>query len=621
MPILVAGIGLLVIDYYNPFLANRDLYNAVYVLLCLLLLGRLYFVTSRTEWKEKGIAIDSQINFDLSRTLAVSGLALVMVAWNVPVVVEAFTPGTPIQEFLTRTWDSFNKRLSNAVVNLNSPAVVNSDFYGDTLALGTGSNLGDEVLFSVQVNPASIDGARFYWRGHSYDYYKDGQWKSSLVDQKPVPAGKVPFTYPEWKDRKQFTLTVSMRNSILRTIYSAGVPLSISRGATALLGDNGDGTVDLTGILAAPQLRAGESFRVVSWVSVPTIKDLQSAGTDYPDWVKKYYLQTPENLPSRVKNLAKSIVAGKTTPLDQVMAVTQYLRQNITYEDTVPNPPANREMVDWFLFDYKKGFCNYYATSEVMLLRSLGIPARLSVGYAEGESEVAGDLFLIRSRDSHAWPEIYFPGFGWVEFEPTVSQPATGLLQDVSSSSITNLDSSQFLPTPPIDEGIDQFSGGAAPGKNNSIPIGIIIVVPLFGVAGIALFFLIRSKKFALWSSRPMPTILVEGLEKRGITAPKWLRWWANRTELMPIERLFQGVGWMVRLLGNRIKPNFTPFEQISLLTQLAPETKPSANILLEEYQKAIYSRYPVNIVRANSASSDLWRTVGRSWIKQRTGR
>jgi len=106
------------------------------------------------------------------------------------------------------------------------------------------------------------------------------------------------------------------------------------------------------------------------------------------------------------------------------------LRKNIDYSESVPPIPADQELIDWFLFDIRQGFCNYYASAEIIMLRSLGIPARLSVGYAQGEPiEDMSDAYLVRQRDAHAWPEVYFPSIGWVEFEPTASQPDISRLE------------------------------------------------------------------------------------------------------------------------------------------------------------------------------------------------
>ena len=102
-------------------------------------------------------------------------------------------------------------------------------------------------------------------------------------------------------------------------------------------------------------------------------------------------------------------------PLRNTCAAILHIR------NTVEAPPAGQDPLDWFLFHSKKGFCNYYATAEVLLLRSAGIPARMVVGFAQGEFDPPNH-YVVRQRDSHAWPEVYFPGIGWVEFEPTSNQ-------------------------------------------------------------------------------------------------------------------------------------------------------------------------------------------------------
>ena len=81
-------------------------------------------------------------------------------------------------------------------------------------------------------------------------------------------------------------------------------------------------------------------------------------------------------------------------------------------------------MADFFLFDLKKGYCDYYATTMAVMARAAGIPARLVIGFASGQYDYDRGQFVITLADSHAWVEIYFPGYGWVEFEPTAGLPA-----------------------------------------------------------------------------------------------------------------------------------------------------------------------------------------------------
>jgi hypothetical protein len=117
------------------------------------------------------------------------------------------------------------------------------------------------------------------------------------------------------------------------------------------------------------------------------------------------------------------------TPYDKAAAIERYLRE-IPYNERIDEPASGQDGVDYFLFDVRQGYCDYYASSMVVMLRSLGVPARYVRGYGQGERQVG--VYEVREWDSHAWPEVFFPGYGWVEFEPTGGEPA--LVRPVSRS-------------------------------------------------------------------------------------------------------------------------------------------------------------------------------------------
>ncbi len=148
------------------------------------------------------------------------------------------------------------------------------------------------------------------------------------------------------------------------------------------------------------------------------------------------YLQVPDTLPARVRDLGEQLVGGATTRLAAVQAVGTRLRQSMSYTLDAPVPPSGADAVDFALFESHQGFCEHYASAAVMLLRSGGIPARMVVGYlAEGKESIGDDRQLIRQAQAHAWAEVWFPGAGWVTFEST---PAGGLdesfLDDLNSA-------------------------------------------------------------------------------------------------------------------------------------------------------------------------------------------
>jgi len=106
----------------------------------------------------------------------------------------------------------------------------------------------------------------------------------------------------------------------------------------------------------------------------------------------------------------------------------------------LPQPPTDQDIVDYFLFDLKRGYCDYYATAMVVMARATGLPARLAVGYASGEFDPANNRYVVTAADAHSWVEIYFPGVGWVPFEPTGGRPEivrTGVQVETSGISST----------------------------------------------------------------------------------------------------------------------------------------------------------------------------------------
>ena len=130
----------------------------------------------------------------------------------------------------------------------------------------------------------------------------------------------------------------------------------------------------------------------------------------------------PTSVPERVHELAKEITAGQTNSYDKAKAIEAYLRA-YPYNLEIGAPPEGQDVTDYFLFDLKKGYCDYYATALVVLARSSGLPARFVSGYAPGEYDAQHARYIVRELHAHSWAEVYFPEIGWVEFEPTALQP------------------------------------------------------------------------------------------------------------------------------------------------------------------------------------------------------
>lgn len=168
------------------------------------------------------------------------------------------------------------------------------------------------------------------------------------------------------------------------------------------------------------ELPENSAYRMVSMVSMASNDDLREADADYNSFVTDHYLQLPSSLPDRVRDLAQRLTAAADNPLDKALAVQDYLRGGeFVYSQEIEAPPRGADGVDHFLFESKTGYSDYFGSSMAVLLRAAGVPARLAAGYAPGERhEKSGQLF-IRDSDSHGWVQVYFPEYGWIDFEPT----------------------------------------------------------------------------------------------------------------------------------------------------------------------------------------------------------
>ena len=141
-----------------------------------------------------------------------------------------------------------------------------------------------------------------------------------------------------------------------------------------------------------------------------------------PDGIAPY-LQLEEGLPGRVGDLARAVTAGRTTWYDAVVAVQAWLRANTRYDLDVPRDPDGVDAVDHFLFETRRGYCEQIASSMAVMLRTLGIPARLVTGYGPGERNPLTGYFEVKQSDAHAWVEVFYPGIGWVPYDPTFGVP------------------------------------------------------------------------------------------------------------------------------------------------------------------------------------------------------
>jgi len=299
--------------------------------------------------------------------------------------------------------------------------------------------LGNAVVMRVRATRPN------YWVGQTFDVWTGQSWEQTgepvvgpLSDR---VTGGSPFLIPTYPDQ---VAPLASGTQDIQTFYLAqGGPNLVFHADNAQrvyvqarsLTVTSDGT-----ITSNTSMGPGTIYTVVSDDTAATSSEL-AAATDPvavdaapgPHSVGKVeearYLQLPHPYP-RVTALAESITKGIGAPDDpdphtyaKIAAIDAWMSRHVHYTTAIPPLPAGADAVDSFLFGSRQGYCEQISTATVVMLRSLGIPAREAVGYVPGSFNPITDLYQVQAKDAHAWVQVWFPGYGWQNFDPTADVP------------------------------------------------------------------------------------------------------------------------------------------------------------------------------------------------------
>jgi transglutaminase-like putative cysteine protease len=415
--ILPPGIVALVAVYYYIGPAPLTRYLAFYLFFALLYIARSHVFEQEQVWQRKRVAYDPVLRFDFLRAGLVLTLVVLTLGWTLPSAA-AVPRLTAIWRRVSDPWRTVQEEWHRLFSGLQGSVVGIIEPFGPSLALGGERAPRDIVIMDIQ---APLEG-RYYWRGAVYSQYRGTRWEAVEKERILLIPGRQPPGMANDALRRSVVQTVTSYAPGRHMLVGASPPVSVGREAEAYINLSGDAPLEFMRIFSVLPLEADEQYIVTSWVSDADATSLREAGTDYPDWVRELYLQLPVSLPDRVRQLAEEITADAENPYDKAIALELYLRDNITYDLSPPERPQGQDYVDFLLFDSQRDYCNGYATAMAVMARSVGIPARLGVGYGQGEYDAERGVFRVREENAHTWVEIYFPRYGWIEFEPTVSE-------------------------------------------------------------------------------------------------------------------------------------------------------------------------------------------------------
>lgn len=389
----------------------------VFLAALLLLMVRVQIVSLRQRWERLNLDYSPELFFDIvvSSLMIIALVSVISTtaprAVNNPLAIAFW-------QYLGDQWaeveNSIN-RLFSGVTNPNPSSDVAAS--GSTLVLRGNVRLTKKVVLYAQ-SPEGL-----YWRGITYDTYTGRTWRNNdrtLLDR---PASQQ-VTQSNWLSRRRVTVTIETlvpRNDLY---FVPDEPVKLSRPYRVQTPSREtlESLADFSALRARRVFGGPTKYTVEAMVPSVSATELRNASTQYPPGMDRY-LQLPPDLPRRVTQLAEQWTAGATNPHDKAVAIERQLRR-FPFDLDIKPPPSGRDAVDYYLFDVQRGFCDYSASAMVVMLRHLGIPARLATGYFTGAYDENSKRYVVTEEDAHTWPEVFYPGYGWIAYEPSGYRPA-----------------------------------------------------------------------------------------------------------------------------------------------------------------------------------------------------
>ncbi|MBI4328455.1 MAG: transglutaminase domain-containing protein [Chloroflexi bacterium] len=549
----------------------------LYLLAAALLLAWMVFQERRRSWSRAGTATEPWLGFHFVHAVFWLAVAVSFVIVFLPRLDRG-------PDIFGVAWNALRTPIGGGegefrrlFAGLPSKVAVPLYSFGPEMPLLGAIGLSEKEVMLVESDIG------LYLQARNYDEYHPWGWRNAPTAI--YEAGQESdITSGTGQPGRRVTVGIEIVQPS-QSIFYTGTPLKVSIPVaveeTEGAAPGGRGLIDLQSLNL---LLPGTRYTVQAAAPNFLPQDLARAPAVYPAWVRERYLQLPPSFPERVRRLAQEVTARASTPYDKARVITIYLR-TLKYDQKIAAPPPGADAVESFLFSQKVGYSDYFASAAVTMLRSVGVPARLAVGYHVTEYDPNRQKYVARESDAHAWPEAYFPSFGWVPFEPTptlapiLSQTA---FYEGEETPVNYLE----LFGPGYDilgefggeggleslEGLEPFSQPLEP---EVFPIFLVL-----GGVGVILVLL----------SIP----------------PLSLYWWLGLALPTNPHQAYRRMGLLSFLAGLRRRPWETPQEYGARLGQVDPSVAEAAGAVTTAYSRAQYS--------ANKAAPQEMERVRATW-------
>lgn len=499
------------------------LFTVIFLLATLLLLVRFTLAENMRQWRARGLRFSPDLGWDFMQAGAIFAVIVLLLGFMLP-ASQANQAILDAWNSPTNPWNGVQDAFGKLFAGISGTGVGNGPggqgFFGADLKLRGSVNLPTNVILRYKLPNAGDDPSQ-YLITETFDTYNgNNTWTSTPTQTVSFqPSESLPTSNP----------AVPLKTNSYQIIYSV-IPSGTHVFAPGTEAQSFDistqtfiSSASQTPVqwLAAAPLSTGKPYISTAYISTATADQLRKVpypanvapadqATAYPPGLLAEYLFSTRQstIPADVRQQAQDATRGTTNMYDAATSIESYLR-TFTYSLTNPDPPADQDAISWFLQE-KRGFCTFFASAMAIMGRSLGMPTRIALGFSHGEFDPATNSWIVRGTQAHVWTQIYFAGYGWIDFEPTSSFDIFARAVTASGGPTTPVVTPGASGTPnPKDTNPDDPShrispnaggGGSNPASTALVETGLalslLIVLALLGVALFTLWWRLLYRGF-----------------------------------------------------------------------------------------------------------------------------
>lgn len=428
---------LVALVYCSIFLINlhyvrQDLSLLLIILLTALtlLIVRIQLVTQLAQWTSAGLHTDHSwlrsITKHCMQLGSIFALLVLLISWLLPTVSQP-AEGVVVWTHLNNAWTN----ITHGNLSTQNPGAIIQPYESATTFFSNQLTItGNISLPSGEVLHYTSTAAPQYLEGFTFDHFDGHTWISSLPGRQQnfnadslLPTDTAAITY---KRATTDVTIVQPPSGSKNYIFAPAQPVAFDVATTVYI--NGSTS---TWTQQSP-LALGEHYRATSNITRATAQDLSAVplpqqgptlrargDRNYTTLINTY-LQLPNGLSPKIRTTAQKWTRGATNTYDAAKLLEANLSDSTQFTYSLSNPPipANVDVVSWLL-QTQQGYCTYYASAMTIMARQMGIPARMVNGFSQGHFDAQRKVWVINGDDAHSWVQLYFPGYGWINFDPT----------------------------------------------------------------------------------------------------------------------------------------------------------------------------------------------------------